>query len=196
MAPPADPMSESRDPVSQCLIDLERGDRSAVDRLLPHIYEDLRALARGIFRGGANHTLQPTAIVHEAYMRLVKSEGDRGWTGRRHFLDVAAMAMRQLLANHAAARRRLKRGGAQSRVELHSGVAEAGQPQRAIDVVDFDDALSELARLDPRQARVVELRFLSGLTVDETAKVLGVSPRTVHTDWQMARSWLGLRLGA
>ncbi len=183
---------EQPDPVSQCLQELKDGDKSAVNRLLPHIYSDLRALAGGIFRGGANHTLQPTAIVHEAYMRLVKTDRKGGYSGRRHFLDVAAMAMRQLLANHAEARRAEKRGGGRSRVELHSGLA--GDEELGFDVIDLDDALAELERLDPRQARIVELRFLSGLTVDETAEVLGISPATVYVDWQMARRWLKLRL--
>ncbi len=189
-------MSNSQpDPISQCLIDLEEGDRSAIDRLLPHIYSDLRGLAGNIFRGGANHTLQPTVLVHEAYMRLVKGNGSaKGWTGRKHFLDVAAMAMRQLLANHAEARRTQKRGGDCQRVTLDNNLADKSSEE--IDIVDLDDALTELARLDPRLARVVELRFLSGLTVDETAEVLDVSVRTVHTDWQMARRWLGRRLDA
>ncbi len=183
---------DQSDPVSQCLRELEQGDKSAVDRLLPHIYSDLRALAGGIFRG-ANQTLQPTVLVHEAYMRLVKGEREDGFSGKRHFLDVAAMAMRQLLANHAESQRTQKRGGDRKRTLLRSeivGDANSG----GIDLIDLDDALTELASLDERQARIVELRFLAGLTLDETAEILGVSARTVRTDWQMARRWLEVRL--
>ncbi len=185
----------SQDPVSQCLIELEQGDELARDRLLSLIYDDLRALAGGIFRGGgAGNTLQPTVVVHEAFLRLVKPREDGGYNGRKHFFAVAAMAMRQLLANHANERRAAKRGGDREREEMHTAIA-VDEGSRAIDVVDLDDALTELTKLDERLARVVELRFLSGLTVEETAEALDVSERTVQKEWQLARQWLGVRLG-
>ncbi len=184
-----------KDPVSLCLIELEQGDKSAVNRLLPYIYDDLRGLAKGIFRQSPGHTLQPTAIVHEAYIRLVKTKQDGGWDGRKHFFAVAAMAMRQLLSNHAEQKRAEKRGGDRQREPLFDSVAvEDGSP--SIDIVALDHALTELANLDERLARIVELRFLSGLTVKETAEALEISERTVRKDWQLARRWLGLQLDA
>lgn len=183
---------DQQDPVSQYLRELEQGDKSAVNRLLPHIYSDLRALAGAIFRG-SNQTLQPTALVHEAYLRLVKGKRDGGFNSKRHFLDVAAMAMRQLLANHAEAGRARKRGGDRERTLLRTGVL-GGASSRGIDLIDLDDALTELAGLGERLGRTVELRFLAGLTLDETAEILGVSARTVRADWQMARRWLEVRL--
>ncbi len=180
------------DPVTRYLAELEQGDRSAVDRLLPHIYDDLRSLAERAFRGRPGETLQPTALVHEAYLRLVKG-GSAAFTSRRHFLDVAAMAMRQLLANQAEKRRAAKRGGDRERMMLESDVAFE-TTSGGIDLIDLDDLLTELATLDARQARIVELRYLTGLTVEETAEILGVSESTVAKDWRMARSWLGRRL--
>ena len=145
-----------------------------------------------------NHTLQPTAIVHEAYMRLVKGQ-DGGWENKRHFLSVAALAMRQLLTDYARGRNSKKREGSHQRVLLD----EAPEPatdgdaigdEAGIDLAVLDEALTALAKVSERQARIVELRFLTGLTVDETADVLGVSKRSVYLDWNMARSWLQRRL--
>ncbi len=176
--------------VTQYLGELDQGDQSAVDRLLPLIYEDLRGLAHRVFQGLPNQTLQPTALVHEAYMRLAK--GSTTFESRRHFLDVAAMAMRRLLANQAEKRRTLKRGGGREQVALESDVAI--DSSKFIDLVDLDDLLTELAQLSERQARIVELRFLAGLTLDETAEVLEVSARMVSIDWKMARNWLSRKL--
>lgn len=181
--------------ITRCLARLERGEPQALDELYPLIYDDLRALARSMFRDlPAGVTLQPTALVHESFLRLVGSQ-DRGWNNRRHFYNVAARAMRQLLADHARAKFTEKRGGARERVELDA-VSDLGQPGVGLDLVVLDDALGELARLDERQARIVELRFLAGLSVEETANVLGVSERTVYLDWRMARSWLSKKLSA
>lgn len=167
---------------------LGEGDDSAFERLLPLIYDDLRALARRIQGpGAAQHSLNPTALVHEAYGRLVRTSASP-YDGRRHFMGVAAKAMRQLLSNHARDRRRLKRGGDGVRVTL---VPELATEEAAeFDVVALDDALSALSERFPRQGRVVELRYLAGLSVEETAEVLGVSARTAKLDWQLAKAWL------
>ncbi len=179
--------------VTLCLEQIAQGDRSAVDRLLPHIYADLREIAGGIFRGQpAEHTLQPTALVHEAYLRLAKPDGPN-WENRGHFLRVAALAMRQLLADYARARVTDKRGGGRERLVLddNTPVTEHGS---GIDLVELDAALAKLDQLHKRQARILELRFLVGLTHEETAQVLGVSERTVRLDWMMARKWLRIEL--
>jgi RNA polymerase sigma factor (TIGR02999 family) len=185
---PAEP-----DEITLCLQQIERGDRSAVDRLLPHVYEDLRRLADGIFRArrGEQHTLQPTALVHEAYLRLVKPSSN-AWRDRRHFLNVAALAMRQLLANYAEARDARKRSAGRERVLLED--AELGGAETGIDLVVLHESLARLERLDARQARIVELRFLAGLSVAEVAEVLQVTERTVYLDWRMARSFLAAEL--
>lgn len=165
-----------------------RGDRSAVDRLLPLVYGELRALAGNFFgQQPADHTLQPTALVHEAYCRLA-DHTNGVWKDRRHFFNVAAMAMRQLLTDHARRQRAEKRGGGMARLTLNEALTPSSSPE--VDLAGLDDALTKLAALDERQARIVELRFLAGLTVEETAELLGVSERTVKLDWQMARAYL------
>lgn len=180
---------EDEDSVERCLEMLERGDRSGVDELLPRVYGDLRALAQQAFRQQRNdHTLQPTALVHEVYLRLTGSGG--GFRGREHFLAVAATAMRQLLADHARKRASSKRGGDLLRAQVEDPEASEGA-ELALDLVRLDRALDRLSELDARQARVVEMRFLAGMTYAEIASVLGVSERTAQLDWQMARSWLG-----
>ncbi|MCB9851675.1 MAG: sigma-70 family RNA polymerase sigma factor [Phycisphaerales bacterium] len=174
------------------LLRVGRGDSSATAALLPMVYDDLRAQAASLFRSQSlEHTLQPTALVHEAYLKLVKSEG-QSWESRRHFMAVAATAMRQVLSDHARDRRRLKRGGGAQKVAQHeSHAVDFGS---AVDIVDLDDALGELAQRDARQSRIVELRFLSGLNTEEIADLLGVSRRTVELDWRVARAWLRKRL--
>jgi RNA polymerase sigma-70 factor (ECF subfamily) len=177
------------DQVTLYLKQIEDGDRRAVDELLPYIYDDLHGLAQGIFRDQwRDHTLQPTALVHEAYMRLVQNP-DSCTDGRKQFFKVAAIAMRQLLTDYARKRSAEKRGGRMERVKLESGLA-AGGDDNGIDLIALDDALSKLQTLDERQAQVVQLRFLAGLTIEEAAEVLGIAPRTVRLDWQMARNWL------
>jgi len=186
------PPSTPRD-VTSLLTDLSAGDRSAADRLVPVLYKELRAIAGRLFRGQpAGHTLQPTALVHEVWFRLADQQG-MPEAGRTHFLNLAALAMRQILTDHARRRRAAKRGGEWERVTL--GQVGHGQSRRDVDVVDLDDALTALAEIDERQARVVEMRFLAGMTIDETAEALGVSPRTVQLDWRMARAWLRRHLG-
>lgn len=180
------------DEITLCLRQIEQGDRAAIDRLLPFVYDDLRRLADGIFRAQRrDHTLQPTALVHEAWLRLVKPVGN-AWKDRRHFLNVAALAMRQLLANYAVARDARKRGGGNERVVLEE--SELHGADEGIDLVALHESLAKLERLDRRQARIVELRFLAGLSVAEVAEVLEVTERTVYLDWRMARSFLAAEL--
>ncbi|MCB9881782.1 MAG: sigma-70 family RNA polymerase sigma factor [Planctomycetes bacterium] len=176
--------------IAQYLERLGTGDRAVLDDLLPHVYEELRAMAARILKAGGPPTLQPTLLVHEAYMRLAEHEG-RGFESPKHFLDVASLAMRQLLASYARRRNAIKRGGDRERTPLENAEAALLESvAEADDLVALDEALEELRRLDPRHARIVELRFLTGLSIEETADVLGVSERTVRRDWQMARAWL------
>ncbi|MBK7403101.1 MAG: sigma-70 family RNA polymerase sigma factor [Phycisphaerales bacterium] len=154
-------------------------------------YEALRGLAAAFLRHErADHTLQPTALVHEAYLKLDHA-GD--WKSETHFQAVAANAMRQILVDHARARATQKRGGDWVRVTLSAGVASEAGPD--IDLLALDEALRELAKLDPRKARVVELRFFGGLTCAESAEEIGISPKTAEADWYFARAWLREKLG-
>lgn len=179
-----------RQDVTVMLQGIAAGDSGAAAQLLPVVYEELRALARAHLAGErAGHTLQPTALVHEAYLRLVGGEqgGDRAFNGRQHFFATAATAMRRILVDHARERNALKRGGGR-RVDLSDGDAVAVDDD--LDLVGLDDALKKLEAVDKRRARVVTFRFFGGLTVDETATALGVSPATVKNDWAFARAWL------
>jgi RNA polymerase sigma factor (TIGR02999 family) len=170
------------------------GDEQAAGILLERVYDHLHAIASGFFRQQrSDHTLQPTAVVHEAFLKLVGAEA-ADWNDRAHFIAVAARAMRQVLVDHARSKGTLKRGGHRRRVQLDDASPAGGGPA-VIDIVALDEALDQLAALDPRQARVVELRFIGGLTVAEAAAVLDVSPRTVELDWRMARAWLSQALG-
>ncbi len=173
---------------TQILAEMAAGDRSAAQRLLPMIYDEFRSLAaRYLGRERAGHTLEPTALVHEAYMRLV-DQSRVNWQGRTHFFAVGAQLMRRILVDHARHKGRAKRGGGRARITLDEHVAIS--PQRDEDLLALDEALQKLAQVDPRQAQVVELRFFGGLSVDEVAQVLGVSKRTVESDWTMVRAWL------
>lgn len=167
---------------------LSDGDSRAVDVLLPVIYDQLRGLAGSFLRReNPGHTLQTTALVHEAYLKLVGQDAAR-YDGRAHFFAVAAQAMRRILVNHARDGNRLKRGGGMRRVELDES-AIAG-PQENMDLVALDESLVRLAELDQRKARTVEMRFFAGMSVEETAAALGVAPATVKRDWDFARAWL------
>lgn len=173
-------------PITELLHAWSAGDTGARDRLIPLVYGELRRLASRRLRGERHAvTLQPTALVHETFLRLVGRRID--WQGRVHFFAVAAKAMRQVLVDHARRRRALKRGGGALLVSI--GQAE-GRPQRQLDLVALDESLEQLAALDPRQSEVVELRFFGGLSVEETAEVLRVSPATVKREWSVARAWL------
>jgi RNA polymerase sigma factor (TIGR02999 family) len=179
-----DPMRHT----TQVLQQLQAGDKEAPARLLPLVYDEFRHLARHYLRAErANHTLQPTALVHEAYLKLV-DQSRVNWQGRTHFFAVAAQAMRRILVDHARAHLRQKRGGGAHRIELDEAVALS--PQRGEDVLALDEALEKLAKLDERQAKIVEYRFFAGMNVEEVANTLGVSKRTVEADWTMARAWL------
>jgi RNA polymerase sigma factor (TIGR02999 family) len=174
--------------ITQLLGQMKAGDRGAAERLMPLVYGQFRALAAQYLRKErGNHTLQPTALVNEAYLKLLDQSRVQ-WQGRTHFFAVGAQAMRRILVDHARRRQRLKHGGQRARVTLDEGIALS--PDRDQDVLALDEALVKLAELDERQAKVVELRFFAGLTVDEVADVLDVSKRTVEGDWTMARAWL------
>lgn len=181
-------MSPTPGDVTQVLAAASRGDEHAAQKLFPMVYDELRALAeRYLSDQRPGHTLQPTALVHEAYLKLIGIE-DASWTDRGHFFCVAAVSMRHILVNHAKARRSQKRGGGGHRMPLDEAAALI--EERAIDLVALDEALTRLAVIDPQQARIVELRFFGGLSADETARVLNVSERTVHREWNVARLWL------
>lgn len=188
-------MTDPAAQITQILRDLNDGDPRAADRMLPLIYDELRALAGSFFaRQSPDHTLQPTALVHEAYMRLAQA-ANPDWNGRAHFFAVAAKAMRQILMNHARAQNAAKRGGNWRRMSLDEAVTPPGVSQD-LDLLALDDALTELATLAPRQARVVELRFFAGMSIRETAAALGLGTTTVEDDWTAARTWLGRQLAA
>ena len=176
-----------RDRVCELLRAWSDGDTSALERLTPFVYEELHRLARRYMRGERpDHSLQTTALVNEAYMRLVGYERMQ-WQNRAHFFAVSAQVMRRILVEHAR-RHNLKRGGGVPHVSLDEAALVGGH--RPADLVALDDALNALAHLDPRKAQVVEMRFFGGLNVDETADVLKVSPATVMRDWSTAKTWL------
>ena len=167
-------------------------DRQSVDSLLPIVYQELRRLAAGYLRRErAGQTLQPTALVHEAYLRLMKDKPDR-WQNRAHFCAIAAHSMRQILIERARARGAQKRGGARQRVTLDDALVAGGE--RSIDLLALDEAMERLAAFDPDQARLVELRFFGGLTVEETAEAMDISPATVKRHWTVACAWLAREL--
>jgi len=187
-----DQESEARMAVTGLLVDWGHGDPAALERMLPLVYSHLRALARRqLRRERAGHTLQPTALVNELYLRLV-DQRRATWDNRAQFFAVAAQMMRRILVDHARAQVAAKRGGSSPRLSLDEVPEVESQP--AFEVLDVDQALTRLAELDPDQARIVELRFFSGLTVEETAHVLGRSPRTIKREWRLAKAWLYQRL--
>ncbi len=183
--------------MSDVTVILERmvdGDSAAERELLPLVYEHLRALAGSFFRAQrADHTLQPTALVHEAYLKLV-APADHRWKNREHFLAVAATAMRQILHDHARRRKALKRGGDNHQVTLADIATPSGD--HMLDIIALDEVLGKLASLDKRQARIVELRFFGGLTTVEIAKLLDLSTRTIEKDWRRVRAWLSAELAS
>jgi RNA polymerase sigma factor (TIGR02999 family) len=182
-----DPDAAARERVSQLLADWANRDPAARERLVPIVYEELRRLAHHYMRGErAGHTLQTTALVNEVYLRLAGIDALR-WRDRVHFFAMAATLMRRVLVDYARQRGREKRGAGISVTSLDEN-AVAAQP--AVDIVALDEALARLAAVDPQQSRVVELRFFAGLSVDETAEALGISPATVKRDWATAKLWL------
>jgi RNA polymerase sigma-70 factor (ECF subfamily) len=178
--------------ITQALIELAHGDTGAHDRLLPLVYDALRDLARReLRRERPDHTLSATALVHEAYLKLVQL--DRiDWKGRAHFFGVCAPVMRQVLISHARSRNAAKRGAGAVKLPLLDALAVA--EQRPEELVALDEALTRLEALSPRQARVVEARFFAGMSLEETAAALGVSPATVKREWTAARAWLNREL--
>jgi RNA polymerase sigma-70 factor (ECF subfamily) len=180
-------MSESQE-VTLLLSALTRGDDGAASKLIPVVYDELRRLAGSYMRRErADHTLQATALVHEAYLKLIEQRSVN-WQSRAHFFGVSAQLMRRILIDHARGHTREKRGGEQKKVSLDE--AFVFSEKQADELLAVDDSLNLLAKIDPRQARVVEMRFFGGLSVEETAEVLGVSPKTVKRDWSVAKAWL------
>lgn len=180
----------SQSAVTRLLVEWRGGRRGALDELIPLVHDDLRRIAGGhMRREGRAHTLQATAVVNEAYLKLVDAEVD--WNDRVHFFAVAARLMRRVLVDHAKAKRSEKRGGAAQRVTLEEErLAQPASNGGEIDVVEFDQALKALAKVDERKARVVELHYFGGLNYDEIAEALEISAATVHRDLRLARAWL------
>lgn len=168
--------------------DVEELDTDSLNAALPGVYEELRELASSYLRKErVGHTLQPTALVHESYLRLM-DQHSVDWSNRLHFLSIAARMMRRILANHATARETEKRGENAPRLELDAALEL--YDQRAVSIAAVDEALRDLEEIDPRQARVVELRFFAGLTADEISQVMNISPKTVQREWTVAKRWL------
>jgi len=185
-------MDQVQEQITHLLGQLQEGDSRAVDRLLPLVYDQMRAMAGKQLRfERADHTLNATALVHEAYLKLV-DQNRMQWQNRAHFLAIAAQAMRRILINYANARRAEKRGGGEPVVTFNEELFK--QDARADDLVALDAALDKLKELNERQAKVVEFRFFGGLTQEEIAEVLKVSPPTVQRDWRLARAWLSREL--
>ena len=174
--------------ITKLLAEASGGDQAALDALLPKVYQELRRLADHYLRSERpDHTLQATALVHEAYVRLV-DQTHISWENRAHFFSVAAQVMRNILVDHARGHNAQKRGGGEPRLSLDEAVSFF--EQRDVSLVSLDEALNTLHELDPRQARVVELRFFGGLTTEEIAEVLKITPGAVRYDWRMAKAWL------
>ncbi|WP_146390092.1 ECF-type sigma factor [Allorhodopirellula solitaria] len=181
--------------VTQILNQIEGGDQQATEQLLPLVYQELRQLAsRRMTHEKAGHTLQPTALVHEAFLRLVGGENSQAWEGRGHFFAAAAESMRRILIESARRRNAEKRGGHFQRAELADDAA-AIDPDDSETLLALDDALTKLESMDTELARLVQLRYFTGLTIDQTAELLDVSPRTVKRNWAYARAWLKREMG-
>ena len=181
-------MPQAPQNVTQLLLGWSKGDKEALDKLVPLVYDELRRqAARYLRRERVGHTLQTTALIHEAYLRLIDQKNVH-WQNRAHFFGIAAQLMRRILVDHARNKKRAKRGGSDVRVSFSEATLKAkGQD---VDIVALDEALERLTEIDEQQSRIVELRFFSGLTVEESAEVLSISPATVKRDWSMAKAWL------
>jgi RNA polymerase sigma factor (TIGR02999 family) len=181
-------MDSPQPDVTALLSDLSQGDQKAAEKLIPVVYDELKRLARSYMRRErAGHTLQTTALVHEAYLKLVCQQSTN-WQSRSHFFGIAAKLMRRILIDHARGHLREKRGGAKVVVPLNEALVFS--PEHSEDLVKLDEALERLSKLDTRQSRIVELRFFGGLSIEETSEFLGVSPKTVKRDWAVAKVWL------
>jgi RNA polymerase sigma-70 factor, ECF subfamily len=192
--------TDNAPPTTQLLRQAAGGDIDAAERLLPLIYDELHGLACAFLRRERpDHTLQPTALVNEAYLRLI-DQSRTDWNSRAHFFAIAAQIIRRILVDHARARQTAKRGGHNHRIALESlsdqpvGRAARNDADSQLDLLELEQHLTELNRLNPRHHRIIELRFYGGLTIDETAEVLGVSPDTVKLDWRTARAWLRAKM--
>lgn len=174
--------------ITQLLLAWGKGDEEAFDRLMPLVYDEMRKIARRYMsRQRPDHTLQTTALVNEAYLRLIDSSKVQ-WQNRAHFYAISAQLMRRILVDFARARTNQKRGGGAQKVVLDEALTLTSEP--GADLIALDDALNELAKLDRRQSQIVELRYFGGLSEDETAEILDISARTVRRDWSLARAWL------
>lgn len=183
---------ESLSSVTRLFQRAQGGDRTALDELLPLVYKELKRIAsRQLARERSNHTLQATALVHEAYLRLI-DQHSVDWRNRAHFFSIAAEMMRRILVNHAMSRQSQKRGAGETLLSLDEAIRFANK--QGLDLVLLDEALKRLAEFDPTQARIVELRFFAGLTIEEVAEVLGVSDSTVKREWRSAKAWLAAQL--
>ena len=181
-------MASDSDNVTRLLLEWGDGNQQALEALVPLIYKELRNLAHNfLYRERPGHTLQTTALVHEAYLKLI-DQNDARWQNRAHFFAIAAQAMRRILIDSARKHAAAKRGGPQEELSLDEVADIALEPDS--NLLKLDEALNELAKIDPRQSRIVELRYFCGLTIEETAEVISVSPATVKREWMMARAWL------
>jgi RNA polymerase sigma factor (TIGR02999 family) len=181
-------MNSGAPTITQLLVNWSEGDQAALDEILPLVYDELRRLARSYLRRERpDHTLQATALVHEAYIRLI-DQHSVSWQNRAHFFGIASQMMRRILVNHALSRAAVKRGGLAQKLSLDEAVGLGDQPE--VDLIALDRALNELEALDSRQSRIVELRYFGGLSIEETAEVLSLSPATVKREWSTARLWL------
>ena len=181
-------MNSSSQNITKLLLNWRNGDQEALDRLMPLVYEELRRMANYYMRNERKgHTLQTSALVNEAYLRLVDHENIE-WQNRSHFFGLAAQAMRRILVDHARSRNYQKRGGAAQQVSLDEAATLA--EDRAAELIALDDALQELAKLDPRKSQIVEMRYFGGLTGEEVAEALSISTATVSRDWETAKAWL------
>ena len=190
-----DPMHDSSGEVTLLLAEMKRGNSEALPRLIPLVYNEMRRLAAHFLRDEREgHTLQPTALVHEAYLRLA-GQTRAGWQNRAQFMAVAAQVMRRILVDYARQRITAKRGGGETPIELESFEIAGGVEQSA-EMLAVDEALARLAELDPQQARVVEMRYFGGMTVEETAEALNIAPRTVKREWATAKAWLKVQVSS
>lgn len=183
-------MKSVRSDITQAINDLKNGDNKAADVLFPMLYDELRSMAGNYMRyENKGHTLQPTSLVHEAYVKLL-GQDDVDWQGRTHFLAVSAQAMRRILVDHARTKRRKKRGGDVKKVNVDDVEFKLLDPEVDDHVIAIDDALQQLELIDPLQAKIVEMRFFTGMTVQEVADALGYSKRKIESEWTMIKAWL------
>ena len=187
-------MSQPMTEITQILKKIDQGDELATDQLLPLVYEELRKLASAkLANEKPGQTLQATALVHEAYIRITDGDNSKEWNSRGHFFGAAAEAMRRILVEQARVKKSLKRGGDFQKVDL--SVNHPGTEEEVLDLIALDEVLRKLEATKPRQAEIVKLRFFAGLTVDQAAAAVGISPATADTDWAYAKAWLRIEMG-